>query len=318
MTVAVLGECVADAFTDPDHARHGELALRVIPGGGPANAAVALARLGTGARYLGRVSTDPFGRLFTERLTASGVDLSWVVTAAEPSTLAVATLDGEGRASYSFHAEGTADWQWTAEELAAVDLGGIAAVHTGSLALVREPGAARIEEFLARARPSATISMDPNIRPLLVDPGVYRAAMPRWAALADIVKVSEEDLAHLGSLDGFCVGLHAAGVRLVLVTRGADGVTASLDGERMDVAAPAVEVADTVGAGDAFTAGLLHRLDSLGRLGGRLSTLGAAELRDALAFAVRVAALTCTVAGANPPWAAALTPAVTPGANDET
>ncbi|GAA2386704.1 PfkB family carbohydrate kinase [Nonomuraea africana] len=218
----------------------------------------------------------------------------------------MATLDGEGRASYCFHAEGTADWQWTAGELAAVDLGGVCALHTGSLALVREPGAARIEEFLAGARPSATISIDPNIRPLLVDPGVYRAALPRWAALADIVKVSEEDLAHLGSFDGFCADLHAAGTRLVLVTRGADGVTASLDGTRLDVAAPAVEVVDTVGAGDAFTVGLLHRLDALGLLGGRITALGTGELGDALAFAVRVAALTCTVAGANPPWAAAL------------
>ncbi|MFB9708159.1 carbohydrate kinase family protein [Streptosporangium sandarakinum] len=300
--VAVVGECVADAFADPGASRRGELALRVIPGGGPANAAVALARLGTPARYLGRISADPFGRLFHERLTASGVDLSGVVRAAEPSTLAVATLDTEGRAEYSFHAEGTADWQWTAEELTTRDLGGVAAVHTGSLALVMAPGAARIEEFLAGARAGATISIDPNVRPGLVDPAVYRARLPRWAALADIVKVSEEDLDHLGDFDGFREECHAAGARLVLLTRGADGVTASLDGVRLAVPAPAVNVADTVGAGDAFTAGLLHRLGARGLLGGRLTGLTVGDLSDALAFAVRVAALTCEVAGANPPW----------------
>ncbi|GGP87891.1 carbohydrate kinase family protein [Streptosporangium pseudovulgare] len=300
--VAVVGECVADAFADPGASRRGELALRVIPGGGPANAAVALARLGTPARYLGRISADPFGRLFHERLTASGVDLSGVVRAAEPSTLAVATLDAEGRAEYSFHAEGTADWQWTAEELATRDLGGVAAVHTGSLALVMAPGAARIEEFLAGARAGATISIDPNVRPGLVDPAVYRARLPRWAALADIVKVSEEDLDHLGDFDGFREECHAAGARLVLLTRGADGVTASLDGVRLAVPAPAVNVTDTVGAGDAFTAGLLHRLGARGLLGGRLTGLTAGDLSEALAFAVRVAALTCEVAGADPPW----------------
>ncbi|MEU9837086.1 carbohydrate kinase [Streptosporangium sp. NPDC048047] len=308
--VAVVGECVADAFTDSGASRRGELALRVIPGGGPANAAVALARLGTPARYLGRISADPFGRLFHERLTASGVDLSGVVRAAEPSTLAVATLDAEGRAEYSFHAEGAADWQWTEEELATRDLGGVAAVHTGSLALVMAPGAARIEEFLTGARVAATISIDPNVRPGLVDPAVYRARLPRWAALADIVKVSEEDLAHLGDFgdfDGFREECHAAGARLVLLTRGADGVTASLDGVRLAVPAPAVDVADTVGAGDAFTAGLLHSLGVRGLLGGRLTGLTAGDLSEALAFAVRVAALTCEVAGADPPWRHRLT-----------
>jgi fructokinase len=162
--ITVLGECVADAFTEPA-ATPSELALRVLPGGGPANTAVALARLGTPARFLARLSGDVFGRLFRAHLESAGVDLTGAVAATEASTLAVAELDERGQASFSFHAQNTADWQWTAEELSAVDLSGTACVHSGSLALVRQPGAAAVEDFLAAAAPRATISIDPNVRP---------------------------------------------------------------------------------------------------------------------------------------------------------
>ncbi|GAA3314596.1 hypothetical protein [Nonomuraea dietziae] len=160
--------------------------------------------------------------------------------------------------------------------------------------------------------------MDPNIRPLLVDPGVYRAAMPRWAALADIAKVSEEDLAHLASLDGFCAGLHAAGVRLVPVTRGADGVrpphwTASGWTSRPPWWRWPTRWAPVTPSPRACCTGLT-RWDAWA---GGSPRSGRPSCDDALAFAVRVAALTCTVAGANPPWAAALTSAVTTGANGE-
>ncbi|KKD02305.1 PfkB family carbohydrate kinase, partial [Streptomyces sp. WM6386] len=157
--ITVLGECVADAFTEPAPTRD-ELALRVLPGGGPANTAVALARLGTPARFLARLSGDVFGRLFRAHLEASGVDLSGAVEAAEPSTLAVAELDALGQATFSFHAQATADWQWTGAELAGVDLADTACVHTGSLALVKEPGAGVVEDFLAAAASGATISID--------------------------------------------------------------------------------------------------------------------------------------------------------------
>lgn len=134
-SVTVLGECVADTFADPGRSDPGELALRALPGGGPANTAVALARLGTPTRFLGRFSDDIFGRLFRAHLEASGVDLSYAVTATEPSTLAVAELDATGQATFSFHAQNTADWQWAPEELAKADLSETACVHTGFLAL---------------------------------------------------------------------------------------------------------------------------------------------------------------------------------------
>ncbi|MER5436177.1 carbohydrate kinase [Streptomyces sp. NPDC002588] len=302
--ITVLGECVADAFTEPSHAVN-ELALRVLPGGGPANTAVALARLGTPARFLARLSGDVFGRLFRARLEASGVDLSYAVAADEPSTLAVAELDDAGQAAFSFHAQNTADWQWTPGELATVDLSETACVHTGSLALVREPGGAVVEEFLTTAAPRATVSIDPNVRPLLVRPEVYRSRLARWCGLADILRLSEDDLGLL--LPGTppeqaCDTWHAAGVRLVVITLGADGALASLDGERLRVPAVATRVVDTVGAGDSFTAGLLHHLGARGLLGGRLTRLGLGEVAEACRFGARVAALTCSVAGPNPPW----------------
>ncbi|KQX82449.1 carbohydrate kinase [Streptomyces sp. Root1310] len=306
--ITVLGECVADAFAEPASTSN-ELALRVLPGGGPANTAVSLARLGTPARFLARLSDDVFGRLFRAHLEASEVDLSDAVRAAEPSTLAVAELDARGQAAFSFHAQNTADWQWTPEELARVDLSGTACLHTGSLALVRQPGATVVEDFLAAAAPHTTISIDPNVRPLLVRPDVYRARLAHWCTLADVLRLSEDDLELL--LPGTppeqaCDIWHAAGARLVVITRGVDGALASLDGERVQVPAVRTSVVDTVGAGDSFTAGLLHHLGSRGLLGGRLTELRLDDVAEACRFGTHVAALTCSVAGPNPPWASRL------------
>ncbi|MYX36876.1 MULTISPECIES: carbohydrate kinase [unclassified Streptomyces] len=316
--VTVIGECVADAFPEPGDGRfpsgaHGGspdaaqgLRLRVLPGGGPANTAVGLARLGTPTRLLARLSGDVFGRLFRAHLLESGVDLSAAPAAPEPSTLAVADVDGDGQAAYSFHAEGTADWQWTREELGRPALGDPACVHSGSLALVREPGAALVEEVLAGARRHATVSIDPNVRPALVDPRVYRDRIPTWCATADILRLSEDDLAVLAPgtpPEEACDGFHAAGARLVVVTRGARGVLASLDGRRISVPGVPARVVDTVGAGDSFTAGLLHHLGGSGLLGGRLDGLRIEDVTAACAYAARVAALTCAAPGPNPPWA---------------
>ncbi|MGV9253615.1 carbohydrate kinase family protein [Streptomyces sp. NPDC003697] len=313
--ITVLGECVADAFTEPA-GTSSELALRVLPGGGPANTAVALARLGTPARFLARLSGDVFGRLFRAHLESSGVDLTGAVAAAEASTLAVAELDERGQAAFSFHAQNTADWQWTAEELAEVDLSGTACVHTGSLALVQEPGARVVEDFLAASAPRATISIDPNVRPLLVDPEVYRDRLAHWCALADVLRLSDDDLQLL--LPGTppeqaCDTWHAAGAPLVVITLGADGVLASLNGERIVMPAVPTRVVDTVGAGDSFTAGLLHHLTARELLGGRLTHLRLGDVADACRFAARVAALTCSVAGPNPPLHSQLAQLATAG-----
>ncbi|MET8417696.1 carbohydrate kinase family protein [Streptomyces sp. NPDC005134] len=305
-SLTVLGECVADIFEDPGQSGPDGLSLRALPGGGPANTAVALARLGTPTRFLGRFSNDVFGTLFRSRLNASGVDLTGSVTASEPSTLAVADLDVTGQATYTFYADGAADWQWTAHELTEARKDDAVCLHTGSLALIRQPGGSRIEDYLAQAREHATVSIDPNVRPLLVPPSAYRERLPRWCAVADILRLSEEDCALLApgaSLEEACDTWHAAGTRLVVITLGGRGALASLDGLRVTVPAPPVVVVDTVGAGDSFTAGLLHRLAALGQLGSRLDELALEDVTDACSFAAQVAALTCSVPGANPPRA---------------
>jgi fructokinase len=305
-SVDVLGECVADIFEDRDRSDSGGLALRALAGGGPANTAVALARLGTPTRFLGRLSDDAFGTLFRARLSASGVDLTGSVTSSEPSTLAVADLDATGQAAYTFYADGAADWHWTDSELAATRNDDTACMHTGSLALIRRPGGGRIEEHLAQVREHATVSIDPNVRPLLVPASAYRERLHHWCAVADVLRLSEDDSALLApgaGLEEACDTWHAAGVRLVVITLGGRGALASLDGVRVTVTAPPAAVVDTVGAGDSFTAGLLHRLADLGHLGGRLGELTLADVADACSFAAQVATLTCSVPGANPPWA---------------
>ncbi|SFK93737.1 fructokinase [Streptomyces pini] len=311
--VAVLGECVADAFTVPapgggERPSTPSIGLEVLPGGGPANTAVTLARLGTPTRFLGRLSRDVFGRLFREHLAASGADLGAVVEAAEPSTLAVADVDADGRAEYSFHAEGTADWQWTDGELERAAAAPAACLHTGSLALVRPPGGDAVERLLERARGRATVSIDPNVRPLLVEPAAYRERLPRWCAAADILRLSDDDLGHLlpgAGVEEAAAVLHGHGATLVVVTLGAAGAYASLEGAgrvRLRVPAEPTAVVDTVGAGDAFTGGLLHCLHTAGALGGRLDGLTANVLEQALATGAAVAAATCAVRGADPPW----------------
>jgi fructokinase len=302
--VTVLGECVADIFAAPSGDETG-LTLRMLPGGGPANTAVGLARLGTPARLLARLSGDLFGRRIRAHLLSSGVDLSDAVAAGEPSTMAIADIDPDGQAGYTFHARGTADWQWTGAELGAAGVGRSACVHSGSLALTLDPGGRAVEDFLAAARDRATVSIDPNIRTTLVDADDYRRRLPRWCALADILRLSEDDLRELhpsSELAAVCDDLHRAGARLVVITRGADGATISMDGARTTVPGVRVDVVDTVGAGDSFTAGLLHRLGVRGLLGGRLDGATLDDVADACRYAVRVAALTCTVPGPNPPW----------------
>jgi fructokinase len=304
--VAVLGECVADAFVTPapEDAPAHALGLEVHPGGGPANTAAALAGLGTPTRFLARLPDDVFGHAFRARMAASGADLDGCVAAGEPATLAVADLDPEGRAAYSFHAEGSADWQWTPAELAAATGGPLSCLHTGSLALVRPPGAAALEALLEEVRSRATVSLDPNVRPLLVDPARYRERLPHWCRSADVLRLSDDDLAHLlpGTTTEKAAGiLHGHGVPLVVVTLGGDGVFASLDGRPMRAASPAVDVVDTVGAGDAFMAGFLHALHAAGALGGRLDALRTGTVEAALEEGTRVASAVCTVRGPNLP-----------------
>jgi fructokinase len=304
--IAVIGEAVADAFPKPVPVTEGVLDLEVRPGGSPVNTAVALGRLGVPTGFIGRLASGPFGALTRDHLKASRVDLTGCVAAREPATLAITTLDSSGQAAYDFYAEGTADWQWTPAELAQSRPHGARSVHAGSLALIREPGGPLIEDLLAELRPDATISIDPNVRPRVVPAEAYRARLDRWTGLADIFRMSDEDFDHLcpdTELEESCDRWHDNGVRLVIVTLGSEGAFASLDGARLTVPSPEIAIVDTVGAGDAFTAGLLCWLDGNGHLGGRLDHLSTEHLHQAMVFATNIAAETCKVPGADPPWA---------------
>ena len=302
--ITVCGELVADLIEQPDGT------LRPVPGGSPANTALACARLGMGVTFLGRFGHDVFGERAWDRLEAAGVGLGGSVRADEPSTLAVATTDEDGHAHYSFWTTGTADWQWTNAELAPAPTPGTRVVHTASVASWTPPGAHVIGELLGRARASRTmlVSYDPNIRPALLSSSspdlVHRAI-----GYAHVVKVSDEDLLTLRP-DADPVDTARSwldlGPDLVVVTAGAKGAVAVRAArEPVAVAAPRVQVADTIGAGDTFTAGLLYALTGLlapeADPAGQLDSLDDEQVGQALRTAATAAALTCTRAGCHPP-----------------
>jgi fructokinase len=283
--------------------------FEAMPGGSPANTAVALARLGVPVLMLARLSDDAFGRLLREHLAANGVDLSRAVRAAERSSLAIVSRAADGSAAYRFDLAGTADWQWTAAELPTLPAS-VVAVHTGSLALATQPGGQVIEGFLAAARTGATVSIDPNLRPGLMS-ATTREDVERWLRLADVVKVSNDDLTLLypGAAPAEVARRWATmGPDLVVVTLAADGALAVVAGDVLTRPAHAVDVVDTVAAGDTFSAGLLEQLWRVGRLGGRLTDLTPADVAAALERGLAAAAVTCARAGADPPYAAELAP----------
>lgn len=308
--VAVAGEALVDLV--PAGA---DGLFRAAPGGSPANVAVGLARLEVPTRLLARLADDPMGRRLRAHLAGNGIDLSYAVHAKEPTSLAIVTLAADGSADYDFRVDGTADWQWTDAELHGAVDEAVAALHVGSLALTMEPGAGALTRLVAAARSTATISLDPNVRPLLMgSPDDVLARVEALLPLADVVKASAEDLAWL--LPGRAPEEVAAdwlrrGPAVVVVTLGPDGAVAA--GHRAGVlrrAARPVAVVDTVGAGDAFTSGLLAGLHRRGLLGAgqrrTLADLDGDVLADVVDTALHVAALTCSRLGADPPTAAEL------------
>jgi fructokinase len=299
--LTVLGEAIVDLVGQ------GDRTYVAHPGGSPLNVAVGLGRLGQPVSLGARLSGDTFGGLFRAHLSAAGVDPRHLVSAPEPSTLAVATLDDAGVATYDFWTQGTADWQWSAAELDGIVDDDTLALHTGSVALELEPGASRILDLLRSVRHAgrATISYDPNVRMARTGPVAEgRAAVERVVALAHVVKVSSEDLEWLyPGEDPVVVGRRwaGAGPSLVVVTQGGDGAVAlPAGGQEVRRPAPPVTVVDTVGAGDAFTAGLLGALADRHALGPSTNP-AQVDLAAVLDRACLVAALTCARAGANPP-----------------
>ncbi|NED96142.1 carbohydrate kinase [Phytoactinopolyspora alkaliphila] len=306
--IVVAGEALIDLVSEPGGV------YRPVPGGSPANVAVGLARLGAPTQLLARLGTGPFGALVRQHLTTNGVGLDYAIDADEPTTVAVVSLDDAGRATYDFYAEGTADWQWRADEIPDPLPPGTLALCTGSIAAARQPGSPAILQLLRRERQRREVSiiLDPNLRPpLLAEVDEVREQWTELIELADVVKVSEEDLAWLvpgADITAVTKGWASRGASLVVTTRGGDGVLAATsEGATIEVPAAPVDVVDTVGAGDAYTAGLVDSLRLNGLLGAgtrrKLAGIGADELRPMLERAARVAAITCGRRGADPPTA---------------
>lgn len=302
--IVVCGEVLIDLV--PDDAS-GER-WTAIPGGSPANAAVAVARLGVGSALLARLSGDAFGQRLRRHLESNDVDLSLAVAADEQSSLAIAFLDETGAASYRFDIEGTADWQWSTDELPTTLPDDVQAVMAGSLALALQPGGRVLEGFLASSRHGHTIFVDPNVRPTVsADLDEVREAVDRWCLVADVLKASSDDVAVLypGTDPELAAKRwQALGPAVVIVTLGAGGALAVTGTGTFRLPAPPTIVVDTVAAGDTFSAGFLASLHEAGALGGRLDELDEKTLTEALHYGLRAAAITCSRAGANPPWRA--------------
>jgi fructokinase len=299
----VIGEALIDVV------RSGSETLGRHPGGSPMNVAIGLARLGRGVDLLSWFGDDADGAEITAHLAASGVAVVPGSASAAHTSVATATLDADGAASYDFDLSWEVPTTWASPTAAPL------LVHTGSIAAVLEPGGRDVARILEAHRPTATITYDPNMRPsLMAPPAQTRPLVDHLVGLSDVVKVSDEDLAWLepGSdpteVARRWVGL---GPAAVIVTRGGDGAVAvTSSGLTVTVATPRVTVADTVGAGDSFMGGLIDGLWSAGLLGGErrdaLHTADAGVWTQVLERCARIAAVTVSRPGANPPTSAEL------------
>lgn len=297
-----------DALIDFVPVKSGDGRDAFVPavGGSCLNIAVAMGRLGAPTGFVGGISTDMFGEMIAGHLTASGVDLRYAERVDRETTLAfVRFVDGEPH--YAFYDETTAARLWTYAP-GAIPFPAIDALHVGSTTLVNEPSSSAYMALFAAGKGLTTLSFDPNCRPSLVsDRQAYMARMTGFAALADIIRMSDVDFDYLyggADHDARAAAFLAGGARLVVVTRGGDGVSAwHATAGKVSVPAPKIDVVDTIGAGDTFQAGMLVALREAGRLEvDALAAITADELRAALAFGAAASAITCSRAGANPPW----------------
>ena len=295
---AVVGEALVDLVGQ----RSGRTFV-AHPGGSPANVALGLGRLGDRVTLTTRLGRDAFGQMVTEHLEASGVVVDGGSEPHEATSLAIATL-AAGAASYDFRI----DWNVTTLPPLPIET---RCLHTGSLATVLPPGDAAVLDLVRREheRGRVTVSYDPNVRPaLLGDAERARPGIERLVALSDVVKVSDEDLRWLypGERDEDVAHRWlAAGPALVVVTRAGEGTFAVSKGIEVSRPAMAIDLVDTVGAGDSFTSGLLDGLRRADLIGGSrreaLADIDEATLLSILDEAVLIAGITCSRPGADPP-----------------
>lgn len=300
--------CCGEALIDflPRKSEAGADVYQPFNGGSIFNTAIALGRLGIDTGFYTGISNDFFGDSLLTGLRDSKVDTRFVKRSDWPSTLAFVKLS-DGHARYSFFDENSSMRMLTKKDLPKFPAK-VKALHFGSISLIPEPGGGTLEALMKRERKSRVICVDPNIRPgFIKNRKSHLARLARLIAMADIVKISDEDIAWMTGSKDIAKAARKwlkAGAKVVAITKGGEGVEAFTAKGTVALPATKVKVADTVGAGDTFTAGLLTALLKAKVLDKKaLATLSLETLKDALAFAARAAAVTVSRPGADPPWA---------------
>ena len=300
--------CCGEALIDmlPRETAEGEAAFAPHAGGAVFNTAIALGRLGAPTGFFTGLSTDLFGVQLDEALTASGVDSALAVRTDRPTTLAFVTLT-DGQARYAFYDENTAGRLLAPPDLPEIP-DAVTACFFGGISLAVDPCGGTYQRLMERVAPARVTMIDPNIRQDFIrDEIAYRARIDAMIAMADIVKLSDEDLGWLArsdDLDAAAKALLDRGPHLVCITEGARGARGFARDFTAHAGAPRTTVADTVGAGDTFNAGVLAALHDAGALAkDAVADLDRATVEAALARGTRAAAVTVSRPGANPPWA---------------
>ena len=284
----------------------GEVLIDILPtgpvvGGGPANTAKALARLGHDVHFIDGISSDAYGQAARTELLSDGVNLDLALASDKPTCTATVTLDSAGGASYEFLIDGTATFDFHSSWLPDPYRFQPQVLHIGTLVTVIEPGASALYDWAMQVAEFAPIVFDPNIRPSVQpDRDLYEAAVEKWAALSAVIKVSDDDLAWLFpdvSIDDVAKRWINDGVFLVVVTRGANGIVGFTEDGRIEVPGVKVDVVDTVGAGDTVGAIVVEAMIEHG-----LIELRGDTLQEVLSRAAHAAAITCSRQGAQPPY----------------
>jgi fructokinase len=303
--ILVCGEALIDMYAQPD-AGLGPI-LKATVGGSPLNVAIGLARLGTGAAFLGGVSTDHFGTLLAQAMSEEGIDVSLLKRSARPTPLVLVAPDAGGHPSYTFYAHESAERDLTSADVPARLPTAFNSIALGSYSLAADPIGTALLTLAEREAHRLVISLDCNLRPAMVGPlNNWRDRIERFARCAAIVKLSEEDFA-TGWGENADIGDHVSrwltqGAQLIVMTHGANGATAWYCSGRLVIPGQRAQVVDTVGAGDSFHAGLLARLAQKSLLSrSALTTLDRASIEDAMHYANITAGMTCGRRGADTP-----------------
>ncbi len=298
--------CCGEALVDMVPARcEGNSGYVPKPGGSPYNVAIGLGRLEIPVGFLGSISVDFFGELLVRHLRENGVDLRSVVRSPSPTAPAFVHPAAGKEPVFQFYGTGTADVMLSLDDLPTAFPPEVVGLHFGSISLLRPPASKVYEHLMRREHRQRVISLDPNVRPAFIpDRAAFRARLEDWVCRVDLVRASRADVAWVypgEPIEGVARRWVAAGAGLVVVTLGEEGAVGCTAASTVRVPAHRVQVVDTVGAGDAFTAALLAWLVRTGWLD-RVRDLPEGALFEALTYAARAAALTCTRQGADPPY----------------